>query len=386
MFYSGRSSAISSDRSHIEFDRIFCGQYWDEYGCVGLLGPSNRPSRVLLLGLGDGAAIRPILSSGKVGELTCVDFDQKSLESCRNIYGENFPSLAFRTVQTEALEYLSRSGEQFDVIAVDLYTRERYAPAVFAPNFQDLLAERLRPDGHVVCNAYGIPTHLKPFEGKSPQAFLARRFADKWGSVRYLPYRRNATLIVGASEPPSIDDDLNLTGLKLADRLALELIRIRVRSMPTVTLRDAAFDPDLTKHSEIDDEMRRRWLSILPAFNSLVAPKFRLKTPVDLITLIQNGDLCASLMSELAAEDHELLPVLPILVAGEFNNRDIDASWLLSWSLKYLDDFQSRGWQRFIDFCLPQVFSVVINGKNKYRSAVFAFKERIEGLSQIPRL
>ena len=339
-----------------------------------------------MLGLGDGAAIRPVLSSGMVSELTCVDFDEKSLVNCREIYTRNFPRLAFRTIRAEALEYLRKTGEQFDVIVVDLYTRHRYAPVVFARNFLDLLAERLRPLGHIVCNAYGIPTHLRPFEGNSPQAFLARRLADKWGTIRYLPYRRNVTLIVGHNQLPSFNKDLDSGDLRLGDRLALELMQIRLRSMPTVTLSDTAFDLDLTKHAKIDEEMRRRWLEIVPIFDSFVAPNFRIKSPVDLVKLIGNGELCADLLKRLAAEDHELLPVLPILVAGEFNNRDIDASWLIDWSINYLDDFQSPGRQRFIDFCLPQVFSVVINGKNKYRSAVFAFKERIEGLSHALQL
>ena len=348
---------------------------------MGFLGPSTLPRKVLLLGLGDGAAIRPVLSSGMVRELTCVDFDENSLAKCRKIYAENFPHLAFRTVRAEALDYLGNIGEQYDVIVVDLYTRRQYAPAVFHPNFQDLLAERLRPLGHIVCNAYGIPTHLRPFEGNSPQAFLAHRFADKWGTVRYLPYRRNATLIVGGNQLPNINQDLDLGGLRLGDRLALELMRIRLRSMPTVLLNDTAFDPGSTQHSKIDEEMRRRWLEIVPVFDSFVSPNFRIKSPHDFVNLIGQPELCSNLLTKLAAEDHELLPVLPNLIAGEFNNRDIDASWLIDWSTDYFADFQSPGRQRFTDFCLPQVLSIVINGKNKHRSAIFALKERIGGLS-----
>lgn len=380
MFYSDRSSAISSDKSHIEFDRIFCGQYWDEYGCVGLLGPFGRPSSVLMLGLGDGAAIRPILASGKVRQLTCVDSDESCIARCRRIYAENFPLIEFRTVQAEALEYLSKSTEQFDVIVVDLYTHVQYAPVVFADNFQDLLSERLHQSGHIVCNAYGIPTHLRPFEGSSPQAFLARRFHERWGSVFYLPYRRNVTLIVGHNLRPEIDMGVQFSGLRLGDRLALELIRFRLQSILEVELDDAEFSLDLTRHSEIDSEMRRRWLEIVPVLDSYLAPEFRVESPVDLIRLLERDALCANLLTKLAAEDHRLLSVLPSLVAGEINNRDIDASWLLDWTLDFLSDMRSPGRQRFFDYCLAQVFSVAINGRNRHRSAVFLFKEHIEGL------
>jgi hypothetical protein len=348
---------------------------------VGFLGASDRPKKVLMLGLGDGAAIRPILSSSPDCELTCVDFDEESIETCRDIYTNNFPQLRFCAIRSEALEYLGKTTEKFDVVVVDLYTREQYAPVVFSKNFHDLLANCLGPHGHIVCNAYGIPAHLDPFEGSSPQAFLARRFADKWGSVRYLPYRRNSTLIVGSDAFPGVDKELDVNGLKLGDRLALELMRVRIRSMPTAALKDAVFDAELTKHAQIDVEMRRRWSTIVPIFDALVAPDFRIASPPDLIKLVENGELCIDLLNRLAAEDHELLPVLPTLVAGELNNRNIDASWLLEWAFSHLNDRQSPARRQFINVCLPQVFSIAINGRNKYRSTVFKFKEHIEALS-----
>lgn len=382
MFYSNRTQAIRSDRSHIEFDRIFCGQYWDEYGCIGLLGRGEDSLQVLMLGVGDGAAIRPILSSGRVCQLTCVDFDGQSLAGCKEIYAQNFPELCFSIVKAEAKAYLKSRAETFDVIVVDLYTRDSYAPVVFCDEFHKLLADRLKPGGHVAFNAYGIPMHLRPFEGKSAQAFLARRLISCWGGVRYLPYRRNATLIVGANELPGVASQAKISSLKLTDRVALQLAKVRLRSMPEVIIADASFDSDLTLHSSIDEEMRRRWEMVAPQINSFVTPHFQIEMPTDFLKLIRNGALCSELLNKLVDDDHELLPLLPILLAGEFNNHNIDADWLLNWTLEFLASQRSAGRQRFINFCLAQAFSIVINGKNNYLSQIFAFKEVIDALVQ----
>lgn len=381
MFYSHRTQAIRSDRSHIEFDRVFCGQYWDEYGCVGFLGNSKDSLQVLMLGVGEGAAIRPILSSGRVGQLTCVDFDEQALADCKQIYKQNFPQLKFSTVTFEAKDYLKSRPATFDVIVVDLYTRDSYAPVVFCDEFHHLLRDRLNPGGHIVFNAYGIPIHLSPFKGKSPQAFLASKLATTWGCVRHLPYRRNATLIVGAKELPGITSVTDTSKLKLPDRIALRLIKVRLKTMPAVKVENNCPDEYLTSHSSIDEEMRRRWGIIGPKINPIIPSGFKIEVPSDFLKLIRDASLCSRILTKLVNEDHELLPLIPILLAGEFNNNNIDANWLINWSLEFLASGNPIGRQRFLDYCLSQVFSIVINGKNTYRSKIFAFKHAIEDLA-----
>jgi len=384
MYYSNRTQAIRGDNSHIEFDRIFCGQYWDELGCVPFLGGATGLSKVLMLGLGDGAAIRPILCSNQVDRLVCVDVDSESINGCRTIYAHNFPKLKFCIVQADAQRYLDQNQEKYDVIVVDLYTRDRYSPIVFAEEFHELLAQRLESGGHLVFNAYGVPMHLRPFEGNSAQAFLAQILWARWKVVRYLPYRRNATLIVGGPTFPRLEAHLNRaypSGLKLSDRLAIDLMQIRLKSLPIVARSCVRFNPEMTFHEAIDREMRRRWASIVPQIDALAYPDFRIESPSDILKLLDNWPVCVRLLDRLAADEHELFPLIPILLAGEINNNDLSADWFLDWSLEFLSNAQSKARQTFVEFCLPQAFSILINWKNMYRSKIFAFRPAIERLA-----
>lgn len=87
-----------------------------------LLHPN--PRRVLILGGGEGAALREVLRYGMVEEAVMVDLDEEIVALCRQYLPEMsrgaFEDSRARLVYGDAREYLEQSDERFDVIVQDI--------------------------------------------------------------------------------------------------------------------------------------------------------------------------------------------------------------------------------------------------------------------------
>ena len=374
MFYSPRKTSISSDFSHLEFDRIFCGQYWDEMCCAGFLGPvQSEQISVLMLGLADGAAIRPIFSSGRVKRLVGVDICNKAVQQCRKIYDSFFPEIHFETATSEAKEYLEKTEDVFDVIIVDIYLEAAYSHLVFDECFHSLLKKCVNRLGHIIFNAYGLPMHLRPFEGNSPQAYLAYSLHKSWDELWYLPYRRNATIIIGP-KPTSKATHPARQNIKAADELFLKIMSIRILSMQEVLERNPTRHKSSTEYLTIDLEMRKRWTETLPYISERINSSVKLLQPGDLRKLLAMPDECRRLQQKLTDEKHPLSYFLPILVAGEINCSTVDARWLIDWVTETIASHSKLVDAAFISIILPQTYAVIINGSNRYLSQSFEFR------------
>ncbi len=112
------------------------------------------PRRVLVLGGGDGMAVREILRDGRVGEITLVDLDPLMTEIFRdheafaalNDYALRSPRVA--VVNADAFVWLESDTTRYDFIVVDFPDPRTYSLGkLYTTTFYRRLRERLSPGG-----------------------------------------------------------------------------------------------------------------------------------------------------------------------------------------------------------------------------------------------
>ncbi|MEN8136071.1 MAG: polyamine aminopropyltransferase [Thermodesulfobacteriota bacterium] len=122
---------------------------------------SSVPMRkVLLLGAGDGLAIRELLKHDEVKEVTLVDLDRKIIELAKNnhyITSLNQRSLfsdKVNIVISDAFSFLADNTEPFDLIICDLPDPNNNALArLYSKQFYKLAGKNLFPGGLLVTQA-----------------------------------------------------------------------------------------------------------------------------------------------------------------------------------------------------------------------------------------
>jgi hypothetical protein len=334
-----------------------------------------------MLGLADGGGIRPILASNPGSKLTCVDDDPQALSRCLAIYGEHFPSIGFATFCDDAQTFLDKSRSQYSVIVVDLYTPEAASPLIFSERFHQSLKVLLEPGGVVVANCYGVPMHLAPFVGHSPQATFADAARRHWSYVAFIPHRRNALFVLG-DDGVTIRADVSSANLRLGDCLFLRVMKARIRAMQKVPNSAGNFKQTHWTFPEIDQEMRRRWISILPRFSNYLNGLPAMRQPQDLREVLKRPDSCRSTLDRLYEAGDELCLLLPILVAGEINVGNFDANWLPEWVISKMLDSEFVPEDNFLCYILPQALAVVLHGSKKFQANIFAFGQAFDQFEQ----
>jgi spermidine synthase len=114
------------------------------------------PQRVLILGGGDGLALREVLKYRSVEHVTLVDLDPKMTQ-----LAESFPPLArlnaralrdprVRVVNEDAMLWIERVPDRFDVAIIDFPDPSSFALGkLYTTRFYRLLRNRLTPDAAV---------------------------------------------------------------------------------------------------------------------------------------------------------------------------------------------------------------------------------------------
>ena len=149
----------------------------------------GRARRVLIIGGGDGGALREVLRHQGIERAVMVEIDRTVVDLCR----EHMPGLsdgAFddpraELIITDGLEYVAETNERFDVIIVDstdpigpgevLFTSEFYADC-----------KRCLTDGGVLVTQNGVPI-FQPDEVTTTHRRLSPIFADVGFYVTVVP-------------------------------------------------------------------------------------------------------------------------------------------------------------------------------------------------------
>ena len=121
------------------------------------MAAAGAPRRVLVLGGGDGMALREILRYPSVEQVTLVELDpavtalfsQQPLLTALNRDALRSPKL--RLVNADAFGWLEQHDEQFDVIVIDFPDPSNYALGkLYSTSFYELVDQHLATSGYAV--------------------------------------------------------------------------------------------------------------------------------------------------------------------------------------------------------------------------------------------
>ncbi len=125
-----------------------------------LWGGKRKLSRVLILGGGDGLALREVLRHGSVERVTLVDLDAQVVQLFREhpmlqrVNEQSFADRRVRVVIEDAFRFVRRTTTAFDLILVDLPDPRSLSLArLYTRAFYRLLRARLSVGGMVVTQA-----------------------------------------------------------------------------------------------------------------------------------------------------------------------------------------------------------------------------------------
>lgn len=127
----------------------------------------GSPQRALVLGGGDGCAVRELLKYPRLQDITLVDIDEEVVAAFRDrfsrINGGALEDPRVRVICEDALEHLRRQGGHYDLIISDLTEpfdltdlAGELSFHLYTPSFYGMIQDRLTPDGIFVCQTGGV--------------------------------------------------------------------------------------------------------------------------------------------------------------------------------------------------------------------------------------
>ncbi|WP_210490400.1 polyamine aminopropyltransferase [Rufibacter aurantiacus] len=124
------------------------------------LNSVQNPRKVLVLGGGDGLAVREILRYPSIEKVVLVDLDQavtklfSSHEVLKNLNQQALLSKKVQVINTDAFQWLKNNQEQFDFVVIDFPDPANYAIGkLYSNTFYKVLREAITPGGAAVIQA-----------------------------------------------------------------------------------------------------------------------------------------------------------------------------------------------------------------------------------------
>jgi len=162
---AGRTRRLYTDNIfHTQYrpDRVLGGGYWDLLALPALMAPEGSIKRVLLLGVGGGAAIHSVRALVQPKQMVGVELNTTHVQIMRRWFGlggKHSKGLDLKIMDARDFirNYSSKkkSGPKFDLIIEDLYF-ERNGGAIRAivmdAAWMKALRRCLAADGLLVCN------------------------------------------------------------------------------------------------------------------------------------------------------------------------------------------------------------------------------------------
>lgn len=95
---------------------------------------SGKPEKVLLLGGGEGATLREVLRYKTVKQVTLVDIDEALIRLCeqylQKFHSNSFEDKRVKLVFEDAVNFIQRTHEKYDVVIMDINDPVAGGPAV----------------------------------------------------------------------------------------------------------------------------------------------------------------------------------------------------------------------------------------------------------------
>lgn len=114
------------------------------------------PRKVLIIGGGDGGALREVVRHPRVEKGVLVEIDDRVIQSSRDFFPElacAFSNPKAEIIVDDGIKYIQEHKYEFDIILVD--STEPVGPAVvlFSPEFYQSCFEALKEDGMLVAQS-----------------------------------------------------------------------------------------------------------------------------------------------------------------------------------------------------------------------------------------
>lgn len=369
MFYSQENLVVDHDLTYLHTQKVFTGQYWDEFALTCSLVPDQ--GKVLMLGLSMGGGIRPILSSTKKIELTCVDYDENSVENCRQLYKKCFPDVIFQSIVADAAEFLKNDTQKYDAIWFDIYESAAYSLLAFDSEFIGRIQNRLTSQGVLLVNSYGLPNHFSPIEKNGVQQNFVSFLKMQFGSVASIPYRRNMTFIASSAKAKIYSTEAH-GALNAIDRFTFDFMQKRTERQISFNkiISENKVDVDQMQFAEIDTQMRQAWSNLRDGLNE---SGFNLKENSEFIFLIQNQNLCIQVIKHLIQNGDASVCFIPILASGESHIQRLNIDWLFDWTEENQNYLSNALKSDFQLVWMAQLWALIIHPHGRYKKYYFRY-------------
>ncbi|TMC46626.1 MAG: hypothetical protein E6J20_20840 [Chloroflexi bacterium] len=223
-------------------DTVLTGGEWDMF----LVAPplADHPvRRILIIGAAGGTTARALAALYPGVRIDGVELDPVVSELGREYMGlDRIPGL--RTVNEDGRSFLQRSGDRYDMIAVDAYHRD-YVPFHLATaEFFQLCRDHLSAGGVLAINAARVPEDDQLATAVAGTVATVFPQAWRWGALRF------NELVIGLDRPLGHDE--------LARRAAT--VPPAVRVLAPLLAREAVVAPP-GADPMTDDRAPVEWLS-----------------------------------------------------------------------------------------------------------------------------
>lgn len=143
---------------NLQFNSFDEYRYHEALVHPGMLASGRNPRRVLVLGGGDGLAVREVLKYPSVQRVTLVELDPAMTALARDLLplaelnGQALKDKRVEVINADAFVWLDKkTGGTFDVAVVDFPDPNNFALGkLYTTRFYKLLKEKLKPDAAVV--------------------------------------------------------------------------------------------------------------------------------------------------------------------------------------------------------------------------------------------
>nr|WP_256558394.1 hypothetical protein [Halobacillus sp. A1] len=365
--YSSDNFLLHSDDSLLSNDRIFVGNQTDDFVVSSFLQNSKK---VLMLGLGYGGALRALLIDDNEVQVTAVDINPNSMRATALIMENYFPGISNKVnyVQSDALQYLKEyNGQPYDVICLDLYTREGYPLFILHDEFWIYLKNILTEDGTVIFNSWGLPQQLSPLKGNTVQKSIAKFMGDHFSYLSALPNRRNITFIAHLQQVPVIRQIVNTEDFNAIDRLIVEFFPQRIKyakKIKSENFKTLENDVILTM-DEFNDEMYKRWPHLVEKCNEALVDLGY--TQIRDIMELLDDPIKAKKMTKLLLERNAIeSATIPVLVGAYSFHKPEGLDWYLYWMLEEAEELMDTHKEWVINTALWQLLEVAANPYANY--------------------
>jgi len=133
---------------------------------IAMLGISHfvQATSGCLLGVGGGGLLRTLSEEHPEIQVDAIEYDEAVLRVCEQYFNISSQAATYRLQHAEALDYVTHTDKQYDVMWLDLYGIDDLPPFMGDEAFYEACRSRLTSDGALAINLICQGSHRKYIE------------------------------------------------------------------------------------------------------------------------------------------------------------------------------------------------------------------------------